>query len=52
MKGKVSGGGRIYAKVIRQNGEIEDLGMVAGPILLRIWDKVKRSVTRWLQLLN
>jgi hypothetical protein len=52
LKGKTNGKGRIYAKVIRKNGEVEDLGMVAGPPLQMIWDKVKRSVTRWLQLLN
>jgi hypothetical protein len=52
MKGKVTGGGRIYAKVTRKDGTVEDLGMVAGPFWLMIWDKVKRSVKRWLQLLS
>lgn len=50
-KGKTATAARVSAKVIRADGSVEDLGVVAGPRLQVIKSKIRRRVNKlWRQL--
>ncbi len=52
IKGQTKHSARIMAVVKRADGTVEDYGVIAGPALQVWWSKFKRSVKRWLQLLE